>query len=343
MSIINFFSNKNILITGHSGFKGSWLSSVLNHFGANVFGLSDFSVESGYYIEVKNNFSLKELKGDITNQKFVNKIFDNYKFHIVFHFAAQGLVSKAFEYPLETIKTNILGTYNILESCNRNKEINTLIVATTDKVYKNHNENNSENFELGGNEFYSASKASSELLIDAFKNTRKRDNLNIGIIRAGNVLGGGDYGQNRIVTDILSSLKGGHKLLLTNPSSIRPWQYILDCINGYLMIAEYCTNSKEDEIFNLSSNENNQVNVETLANKLVEFWKPSKEIKVLAKENKIFKESDILKIDSSKAYSILNWKPKYNIDNICKSIVDYEKSKDKYKWSINHIDKFFDI
>lgn len=340
----NFYNGKKILITGHSGFKGAWLSLVLHQLGAEVVGYSDLSIQSGFYNVVKkDNIFYEEIVGDINDRKALEKSVKNKNFDIVFHFAAQGLVSEGFKNPYNTVNTNVLGTLNILEVCNENKNIKNVTIATTDKVYLKHNDKNTELYPLGGTEFYGASKASSEFIILSFINSHKRKDLNIGVVRAGNVLGGGDYGKNRVLTDVLYSLKNNQSIDLRNPLSVRPWQYILDSLEGYLLVAHYCYSNFQDEIFNLNSNKNNNVKVEELVLNVMKHWGKITDVQLKKIENPSFRESEILTIDSSKAGSILNWSPKFDINDICLNLVNYEKSNDKLKWSKKHINSFFNI
>lgn len=337
-----YYNKKNILITGHTGFKGSWLALTLKLFGNKIYGISENKRKSGIYKVIKNkNIFSKEFFGNISSDKFVKKSFENLEIDIVFHFAAQGLVYEANLDPINTINTNIIGTYNVLNVCNSNINIKLLVIATTDKVYENHNFNNVEESKLGGKEFYSASKASSEHIIQAFINTKKRDDLFVGIVRAGNVLGGGDYAKNRILTDILESINKGRDIILRNPESIRPWQYILDSINGYLLVGHYCFKNKTNSIFNLNSKLNNKNDVRSLVNLLVTTFDLEKKIKV-SNKNKFY-ESDVLTINSNKAQQLLNWKAKCNMSLICKNIVNYEQSQNKFEFSVNHITDYFEI
>jgi CDP-glucose 4,6-dehydratase len=342
--INNFYSNKKILITGHTGFKGAWLSLILKVLGNEIYGLSDNKRKSGIYkVICSKGVFKKEFIGDIRDEKFINKSIKKLKIHIVFHFAAQGLVSEANSKPRSTIETNIIGTYNLLQSCNDNNNIQLLVIATTDKVYENHNHENTEKAKLGGKEFYSASKASSEHIIQAFINTKKRDTLSIGVVRAGNVLGGGDYAKDRILTDIISSLKKGEDIILRNPKSIRPWQYILDSINGYLMVGQFCVENKVDSIFNLNSSENNKNTVLSLATKCRNNWGEHVKSEIKIDNSKSFYESNVLTISSKKANRNLKWNAKYDLEEICVNTIKYEQSREKYKFLVQHIKHFFGI
>lgn len=339
--IENFYKNKKVLITGHTGFKGSWLSLMLYNLNAKVSGLSDSSINSGFYSELKKeNIFQEELIGNINDYDFLKKNILKKDFDIIFHFAAQGIVSKAKEDVNETLMTNIFGTYNICKISNLNQNIKTLIIATTDKVYADHNDKNTEEYKLGGAEFYSASKASSEHIINAFNNTEKRTDLNIGVVRSGNVLGGGDYGKDRILTDIITALKTNSDLHIRNPLSVRPWQYILDSLNGYLKTGLYCSTNQKDEIFNLNVELINKFTVEEIINLIVDFWNPKNKLNIKIDSNNKFLESDILTINSEKAKKVLNWESKFNVQDMCKEIVNYEKSNQKFKWANEHVLKF---
>ena len=257
-----FWKNRKVLITGHTGFKGSWLACYLNYLGSEVYGLSDSEIISENYerIDKKKIFQSEYILNISDNSNKLTKVF-NQDFDFVFHLAAQGVVSTAKIKPLETLVTNIIGTFNVMNLVNENEKINGLVISTTDKVYSDTANSNLEESSLGGKEFYSASKASTEHIISAFINTISRKDLNIGVVRSGNVLGGGDGGKDRIVTDIINSLKNNEDIYLRNPGSIRPWQYILDSLNGYLMTGEYCVKNNQNEIFNLGSSENNEKKV----------------------------------------------------------------------------------
>ncbi len=320
----DFWKNKNVLITGHTGFKGSWLSFILNHLGSNIHGLSR-AKKKGVYEDAKlgNLFKTEEFLDISKDNKKIKNYMNSIKPDIVFHFAAQSLVPYAFKEPKETLETNIIGMFNILDSCNQNNDIQTLIISTTDKVYKNSSEWNNEDGALGGNEFYSLSKVSGEGVIKNFKDLYSRDNLNISVARSGNVIGGGDRGEDRILTDVLTAILNEKKLILRNPDGIRPWQDIRDSIKGYLDIAEFTHLEKTSEIFNLNSKPNNKYNVKTLVQKYIDTWQSEIEIEIL-KDN-ILIESSELRLDSSKAMATLSWTPRISIDKSIENIVSWEK------------------
>tara|TARA_A100001035_G_scaffold96992_1_gene76039 strand:- start:807 stop:1841 length:1035 start_codon:yes stop_codon:yes gene_type:complete len=334
-----FWKNRKVLITGHTGFKGSWLACYLNYLGSEVYGLSDSEIISENYerIDKKKTFQ-SEYKLNISdNNNELTKVF-NQDFDFVFHLAAQGVVSTAKIKPLETLVTNIIGTFNVMNLVNENEKINGLVISTTDKVYSDTANSNLEESSLGGKEFYSSSKASAEHIISAFINTISRKDLNIGVVRSGNVLGGGDGGKDRIVTDIINSLKKNEDIYLRNPGSIRPWQYILDSLNGYLMTGEYCVKNNQNEIFNLGSSENNEKKVMDLTENILKNWNSDKNIEIKQKQNSFY-ESEFLRIDSKKANNILGWQPLFDLEMISTAIVDWYKS-DSDEITIDQIDEF---
>jgi len=334
-----FWKNRKVLITGHTGFKGSWLACYLNYLGSEVYGLSDSEIISENYerIDKKKTFQSEYILNISDNSNKLTKVF-NQDFDFVFHLAAQGVVSTAKIKPLETLVTNIIGTFNVMNLVNENEKINGLVISTTDKVYSDTANSNLEESSLGGKEFYSASKASTEHIISAFINTISRKDLNIGVVRSGNVLGGGDGGKDRIVTDIINSLKKNEDIYLRNPGSIRPWQYILDSLNGYLMTGEYCVKNNQNEIFNLGSSENNEKKVMDLTENILKNWNSDKNIEIKQKQNSFY-ESEFLRIDSKKANNILGWQPLFDLEMISTAIVDWYKS-DSDEITIDQIDEF---
>ena len=224
------------------------------------------------------------------------------------------------------------------------KSVKTLIIATTDKVYLNSDEWNTEESSLGGKEFYSISKVAAEQIISSFKSLYKRNDLNISIIRSGNVIGGGDRGENRLTTDVLNSIINEKPITIRNPNSIRPWQYILDSLDGYIKAAEYSTLKNKSEIFNLNSEHNNKYTVEYLIEKYKLLWKSK--IKIEVKRENDLTESFVLRLDSSKARKILNWEPKVLIDETIENIVNWEKhhlNSQSIEYTINEINNYYEV
>ena len=324
-----FWKNKKVLITGHTGFKGSWLTVFLYFLGAELYGISREEKDGIYKLASISDLCKKEFFLDISdnNLKKLEEIVFSVKPDIVFHFAAQSLVIRGYEDPRDTVNSNINGTFNILDSINTCTTVKTLIIATTDKVYKYPEQNNSENSELGGKDFYSATKVSAELIIQSFINSPKRKDLSITVVRSGNVIGGGDRAENRLITDLVKSLLESKNFTLRMPKSVRPWQFILDSLFGYIKIAENSYEHNESEIFNLNSELNNNYDVEMIAEIMVKKWSPKEDaILILKADSTEHKEVDVLRINSKKARKKLNWSAKYNIEKTVDEIINWEKN-----------------
>ena len=336
----SFWANKKILITGHTGFKGSWLSLILKNLNSEVYGLSDEKKEGMYKILEGQNIFKKEIfkNIDTLNKEDVEELM-NVDLDCIFHLAAQSLVIEANKHPRETLITNIVGTFNVLEFFNNHSTARTMCISTTDKVYKNTDSKNKEDAEIGGAEFYSASKASAENIIEAFNNEILKENKNIVVVRSGNVIGGGDRGKHRLIPDIVNSIKENKKIILRNPESIRPWQSILDSLSGYLISAEYSYINKKGEKFNLNSEANNKYNVLEVTEMLVKIWESNSEIEI--NNDEIVKETDHLFINSEKAKKVLDWSANTNIEESLNKIVIWEKSSNKYQESLKQVKDFF--
>jgi len=244
---LNFWRDKRVFVTGHTGFKGSWLSLWLHKLGANVSGYSLPPTPSQtLYNTLELGAKTTSVLGDISDLEAVRRAIDEVSPEIVLHMAAQPLVQKSFQNPYETFNTNVMGTVNILEAVRHCPSIRAVVVVTTDKCYQN-NEwvwPYRENDRLGGDDPYSSSKACSELITHSFyksffaPNSSSAGAVAIASGRAGNVIGGGDWAENRLLPDLIRSLENGQKLTLRNPAAVRPWQFVLEPLRGYLMLAQ---------------------------------------------------------------------------------------------------------
>ena len=236
----NFFSDKTVIVTGHTGFKGSWLCLWLNMLGAHVIGtgLKKNSQKLFYQLGLEKKIKVYYL--DVRENQKLKKIIFRHKPSIIFHFAAQPLVRESYKFPIQTYEINIMGTINILDIAYKAGFIKSLVCVTTDKVYENKNWvwGYRENDSLGGDDPYSASKASAEFAINSyFKSFLKyKKNLRIAVCRAGNVIGGGDWSNDRLIPDIMKSIFKNKKVKLRSQNSTRPWQHVLDVLNGYLIL-----------------------------------------------------------------------------------------------------------
>ena len=325
----NFWKGKKVFITGHTGFKGSWLCLLLKHLGANVTGYSLKPLnKKNLFSEAKiKNLINKSIIADIRNK---NKLFSELKkskANIVFHLAAQALVIESYLNPIDTFKTNIIGTANILDCISKINSIKSSVIITSDKVYDiKKNKIFKESDLLGGIDPYSASKVCSEHVFLAyvnsfFKNSRKRS---IATARAGNVIGGGDYSKDRLIPDIIKSVKLKRKILIRNPKSIRPWQHVLDPISGYINLAEklYKNRFSQTHSWNFGPNVQNCKTVKYIANKIA--YKTNSKIKIIKEKTNLFKkETVLLRLDNKKAKKMLKWYPKWSLDYSIQTILDW--------------------
>jgi CDP-glucose 4,6-dehydratase len=312
-----FWTNKKVLITGHTGFKGRWLSVLLEYLGADVYGVSIKSTQKKIYHSLINN----NYYCDVCDYKKLNKIIKKIQPQIIFHFAAQSLVLTSYKQIVKTYETNFMGTINIIEISKKIKSVKTLLITTTDKVYKNNDKKIffHENSELGGKDPYSASKAALEIAIQSFMNNKLTDDMRVVSVRAGNVIGGGDFGKDRLMTDLINHFltqNNKKKLTIRNPESIRPWQYILDVVYSYILLTENLYHSKSFiGSYNFGPNSKlTKVKVKKFTNTFQSFFKNKK--KILYKETKKInkKEEKTIFLKTNKVQKCLNFS--YKIDTL---------------------------
>ena len=352
MNLKKFFHNKTIIVIGHTGFKGSWLSLWLKILGAKVIGIS-ISVPSGHShfkaANLKNK--IRHIKMDIRDLKLLKQTFKKYQPDYVFHLAAQSLVKKSYSNPIYTWQTNTIGTINVLESLREIKKKCVAVIITSDKSYKNIEIKRGyrENDILGGKDPYSASKASAELAIQSYINSFfpiKKTNVVISVARAGNVIGGGDWSENRLIPDCIKSWSKNKKVLLRNPKSTRPWQHVLEAASGYLYLAAKLQNNKRlhGEAFNFGPNNARDYNVLHLVKLMKKHWKKVN-WKVIKKGQKNFFESNLLKLNCNKSKKILGWKSILTFNKTINMVAEwyknyYLKNKNMYKISYKQITDF---
>ncbi len=322
--IKKFYKKKKILILGHTGFKGSWLTLVLSKFDADLYGISlgTTSTPSNYNVSKISN-KIKDYKIDIRDFKKLRKKINSINPDIIFNLAAQSLVRESFRNPFNTWSTNLIGSLNLLEilKIRKTKKKITLVLITSDKCYKNINKSQGykENDILGGHEPYGASKASVEILFHSYFQSFFKNNKNIAMAtaRAGNVIGGGDWSKDRIIPDLVKNYKKRNKILIRYPNSTRPWQHVLDPIFGYIYLGYMLNRNKSKingESFNFGPLLRKNYTVKFLLNRIKSYipkfkWKVSK--------NKInFNEADLLNLNSNKTSKLIKWK----------NILDFEQS-----------------
>ncbi|MDB9784280.1 CDP-glucose 4,6-dehydratase [Pelagibacteraceae bacterium] len=312
MPFLSFFKNKKVLITGHTGFKGSWLTSILLSLEAKIIGVSLETKKESHFELLKLKKKIIDIKCDIRNQEKLKKIINKYQPDIVFHLAAQSLVSLSYKNPIQTWTTNVIGTLNLIESLKILKKKCSAIIITSDKCYLNveKKEGYKENDKLGGMDPYSGSKASAEnVFLSEYKSFFiKSKNITLATARAGNVVGGGDWSKDRIIPDFITSIQNKKILKLRSPNSTRPWQHVLDPLFGYLKLS-YALSRNVKNINGSSFNFGPKSNVNK---KVIDVIKEiNKKIKVgrwtIIKNNKKFHESTLLKLNSDLARKKLKW------------------------------------
>lgn len=297
------------LITGHTGFKGSWLSLVLKSLGHTVSGISLKAESDSLYIQsgLSNLFEIDKVV-DIRERKELNSAISEIEADILIHFAAQPLVRESYDNPLGTHETNILGTLNVLDSTRLIATLKASLIITTDKVYKNTSSLHgyTEESPLGGLDPYSASKAAADLVTQSWVSSFMK--TPVGIARAGNVIGGGDWARDRLLPDLARSVYAGTNPIIRNPTSIRPWQHVLDCLNGYLIAIDELLQKKESRAWNFGPNPEDRVTVSEVANKFLSAMHSNLEIQILADSER--PEAEILMLDSTRARIDLGWRDK---------------------------------
>jgi CDP-glucose 4,6-dehydratase len=335
----DFYENKRVLITGHTGFIGSWLTKCLLTMGANILGYSlEPPSKPNMYNAIGLGKYIRDLRGDVRDLKSLKQAIFEFQPEIVFHLAAQPIVLESYDNPVETFETNVMGTVNLLESLRRLGSAKVIIVMTSDKVYRN-NEwvyPYRENDSLGGKDPYSASKSSQDIVVNSFRESYF-DNMGVGIssIRAGNVIGGGDWGVHRIVPDVVRGLMEGGIIRIRNPDSVRPWQFVLEPISGILLLAlKMWGDFKFSGEWNFGPNNQREITVRELVDKFIENWGNGSYS--IVKSNKA-REANYLQLDISKAKNKLNWLPKYNIEDSLKKTVEWYNAYYEDKGNINNV------
>lgn len=330
--MINFeekLKNKKIFVTGHTGFTGSWVCFWLKKIGSNILGYSLPPPTSPSLFEALNlNKEIKSIYDDINNYKLLKKSIISFQPDIILHLAAQPLVSKGYQEPLETFKTNIIGTANILEISKCIKTLKGTLCITTDKVYKN-NENQNRFVEtdiLGGEDPYSASKSAAEIVIESFAKSYFSCNKNypvINVARGGNIIGGGDWSENRLFPDYVKSVISNKQLDIRSSLSTRPWQHVLDLISGYFSILANILDKKINKYsaWNLGPHEKETYTVEYVLDIISNKWKkPTINFSI-----NTFQEINFLALNSNKAKVNLNWEPAWSTKKSIENTVEWYK------------------
>ena len=323
-----FWNKKKVFITGHTGFKGAWLCIILRNLNSSIYGYALKPEKNSLFNRSKiNKEIISNTYSNINNISKLRKKIQQSKPEIIFHLAAQPLVLESYKSPLKTFNTNIIGTLNILECVREVKSVKSVVIITTDKVYKinKRNINYNELDELGGDDPYSASKVAAETVVKSyiksfFKNTLLKNRVST--VRAGNVIGGGDYSKNRLLPDIIRAINNKKIMNIRNPNFIRPWQHVLDPLMGYLALAKKQYNNKinnKEPSWNFGPNKKNFKKVIDIIRYINKFQKFDYK---LLKNNKI-KETNTLKLDSTKAKKELKWFSKWDLNKALKKTIEW--------------------
>jgi len=339
----NTYYGKCVLVTGHTGFKGSWLTLWLRELGANVIGFSlQPSTEPNHFDLLINNYrdisspihpfthspihSIVSIIGDIRDEKKLKEAFQTYKPEIVFHLAAQSLVRYSYKNPVETFETNVIGTINIFEACRQAESVRAIVNITSDKCYENKEWvwGYRENDPMGGYDPYSASKGCAELATNAYRNSffnlsppltvsPSHRQVLLASARAGNVIGGGDWAEDRLIPDIMRATGKNKKVVVRNPNATRPWQHVLEPLSGYLLLGQKLIEGKKEfaEGWNFGPDDESNICVEDVVSRIKSEW--DKVDYEMQSSHDDPHEAGLLKLDCSKAHARLEWKPVWDI------------------------------
>lgn len=348
--MFEIYKNKRVFITGHTGFKGSWLSLWLNKIGAEVCGYSllpDTNPSMFLSLDIENKIE-KSIIGDILDKDSLESAICDFKPDIVFHLAAQPLVRKSYKEPILTYNTNVIGTLNALETARKCGSIKAFVNITTDKCYENNNQLHgySESDSMGGYDMYSSSKACSEILSASYRRSFLDNNRGyyLATARAGNVIGGGDWAQDRLIPDCIRSIENNKKIELRNPDATRPWQHVLEPLGAYLLLGEKLLQSGEKyaQSFNFGPEEESVHKVRDVVKKTIKYY--GKGEIVVDKKDDLY-EAKLLSLNINKAKKVLNWRPVYNWEKAIAITVEwykkyYGKKTDMYDFTMLQIEEY---
>ena len=343
MKNLKIFKNSRVIVTGHTGFKGSWLTAWLKLLGADVMGISlSPPTNPSHFKAVNINKGIKDIRLNILEKAKLEKKIVKFKPNFIFHLAAQSLVGLSYKNPELTWQTNLFGTLNILESLRKLKKSCNVVIITSDKCYFNKETHYGykENDILGGKDPYSASKASAEILIKSYISSffAKKSKVRIVTARAGNVVGGGDWSSNRIVPDCYKSWSRNKKVQLRNPNATRPWQHVLEAVGGYLCLAINLKHNENlhGESFNFGPGLSKEHSVLELVKKISNHWDNISWRKI-KKSKKVFYESGLLRLNCNKAKKFLRWKSILKFNEIVEMVANWYSSYQKNPKDIENI------
>ena len=350
----NFYCGKRVLVTGHTGFKGSWLSIWLHELGAEVVGVSQdpFTNRDNYVLSGIGNKMMADLRSDICDGQKMKEIFQKYQPEIVFHLAAQPLVRYSYEQPVETYEANVMGTIHVMEAIRATSSVKVGVMITTDKCYDNKEQMRGykEDDPFGGYDPYSSSKGACEIAIQSWRRSffnpedyGKKHHVSLASVRAGNVIGGGDWALDRIIPDCIKALEQDKVIDIRSPKAIRPWEHVLEPLSGYMLLAkkqwehptEFC------EGWNFGPESESVSTVWEVATELIKNYGKG-ELKDSSDSNAVH-EAKLLMLDITKAKTKLGWKPRMNMQQCMELVADWYKryqAEDVYQLCVEEIHQF---
>lgn len=320
------WAGRRVLVTGHTGFKGGWLSLWLRELGAEVTGFAlPAPTEPSFFEQTRLGELVTHIEGDIRDQATLEAAVRDARPEVVFHLAAQPLVRLSYEQPVETYATNVMGTAHLLDACRRSPDVRAIVCATSDKCYENHERDRPyrEDDRMGGHDPYSSSKGAAELVISAYRRSFFGKGAKVASVRAGNVIGGGDWAADRLVPDIVRALLAGEPPLIRNPDSIRPWQHVLDALSGYLLVAERLLEGRDEFAcgWNFGPADDDTQPVRWIVERMLGVW--DGKLGWQQPKGPQPHEAALLKLDSSKARTELGWKPRLSLEEALGKVVEW--------------------
>ncbi len=330
VSNLAFWADKKVLVTGHTGFKGSWLSLILQNHGAVVCGYSLEPNSAKNLFEVASvGGGMDSVIGDIRDSQKIEETFDRFQPEIVIHMAAQPLVRFSYRSPVDTYSTNVMGTVNLLEAVRKSPSVKAVVNVTTDKCYKNEERlwGYREDESMGGLDPYSSSKGCSELVTAAYRASffNLSDSASVATARAGNVIGGGDWSDDRLIPDIITQFENDQPVTIRNPNAIRPWQHVMEPLFGYLMLAErlYSEGELFSQAWNFGPSDEDTRSVGTIVEYMANQWGGCATWDI-DRSNQPH-EAQLLRLDITKAKCLLGWIPKWDLETALNSIIEWHQ------------------
>lgn len=347
----NVYNGKTVLVTGHTGFKGSWLSIWLNMMGAKVVGysLDPYSERGNFEACHLHDRLLADIRGDTRDYEKLNQTIKQYRPEIIFHLAAQALVRKAYAHPKETYETNLMGSLNIMEAVRENDCVKTVVMITSDKCYENVEQiwGYKETDRMGGYDPYSSSKGCTELMISSYRNSYfnpkdyAKHGKAVASVRAGNVIGGGDWSADRLIPDCIRFIEAGKDIEIRNPIATRPWEHVLEPLSGYLRVGEKLIEDpvKYATSFNFGPHISANKTVWEVVSRLVGYYGKGRVVDVSNPAD--LHENTLLNLDVTKAYVMLGWEARWNLQEAIEKTVDWYKEAlqtyDMYDFCVRQI------